>query len=108
MLIEFSDSGIYFAILHKSGKKFFVQKEEFISCDYQEITNGVPINLSAIFVQIRKYIEKQKVVNPNAIIVCKGLADKPEFLQKSISFQLALCCTKAGINVHKILSEGLL
>ena len=105
--IEFSDSGMRLSTLHKKGKKFFVRKNERTLWLHQEMTGGVPINLSSIFSLVRKCIKEHKIVNPNAIIVCKGLEDKPAFLQKSISLQLALCCIKAGVNVHKIIGERL-
>ena len=106
--IELKEKKIFLAILKKSKKSFiFLNPKEIMLKDYV-LVNDRLFNLSQVYLEIKKYLNDQKIKIKKAIIAFAPINTKSQLEQKLISLQIALTVSKTGLFVEKILGKSLL
>ncbi len=108
LYVELTDKGMVLGQLQKKGGTFFFSTIEEISFVRFEVKNGIIYNPSFLYVYIREFIEKHRIVDVLTIISIPFISSKNGIKQKLQVLQVGLCCSKAGLRIYKIINTSFL
>lgn len=106
--IEFNENFLFLSKLKKIKEKFFSLKSKYIPLKNFEINDGKIFNPSSLFLKIKNFLKENKLKKPKAIICIPSIITKKDLLIKLITLQFALCTSKSGLKIEKIISDQLL
>ena len=100
--IEVRESELLLGFLKKS-QLFFVQRVPF---NYGHIHEAGLANISHIFKNIINYLRMHKISTKRVIVCVPFLLELSSEKQKMFVFQIALCVSKMGLKIKRVISDS--
>ena len=106
--LELANNYLLLGWLKKVKNSFSLTKIKTIELKNSELLNGILFNPSQLYLYIKDFLKRDKTKNAKAIINLPELSEKKNLHINLSTLQNALCFTKAGLKIEKIISNPFL
>ena len=103
--LELANNYLFLSWLKKVKGRFSLTKSKTIIFKNLELQNEILFNPSQLYLHIKDFLKTGKKRKAKAIINIPKLSQKNNIEQKFSTLQSALCFTKAGLKIEKIISD---
>jgi hypothetical protein len=107
LYVEISEGRFFICQLKKRGKCFFCSAQCEVALDHLAVRQGLLYNTSIIYVETKKFLEKNELLGARALVCCPELQHYDGAKKKLVVFQISLSLCKAGIVIDRMFEERL-
>ena len=104
LYFEIGDKSLQMGMLkRKRGGRFFCKKHDEVKFESFEVKKGIIYNPSALYLHIKRFLNKNRISNKLSVISIPYLRSKDSIKSNLQILQVALCFCKAGLTIYKII-----